>query len=94
MSSLIFETFLAAPLDTSELYTERKFSGRTTDGRHGSINVVMGSAIDAYAHHVVLVDSGGGLLLTDLQGESSQCSMEQEPDLRSIVRCCWTRPVC
>lgn len=64
-SSLVFETFLAAPLlDISGLYTERKFSGSTT--ARASIDVV-GSAIDAYAHHV-LVDSNGTLLLTDLQG--------------------------
>jgi hypothetical protein len=69
-SSLIFKTFLAAPLldMSSSLYVERKFSGSTTAGR--SIDVV-GSAIDAYAHHV-LVDSGGLLLLTDLQGMSFQ----------------------
>jgi hypothetical protein len=69
-ASLVFKTFLAAPLlDTSSgLYVERKFSGSTTAGR--SIDVV-GSAIDAYAHHV-LVDSGGLLLLTDLQGMSFQ----------------------
>jgi hypothetical protein len=67
--SLIFETFLAAPLlDTSNLYTARKFSGSTTAGQ--SIDVV-GTAIDVYAHHV-LVDSGGALLLTDLQGMMSQ----------------------
>jgi hypothetical protein len=65
VSSLVFKTFLAAPLlDMSNLYTERKFSGSTTAGH--SIDVV-GSAIDAYAHHV-LVDSNGALLLTDLQG--------------------------
>jgi len=46
------------------MYTEWKFSGSTTAGH--SIDVV-GSAIDAYAHHV-LVDSSGMLLLTDLQG--------------------------
>ncbi|GLB37946.1 hypothetical protein LshimejAT787_0409970 [Lyophyllum shimeji] len=71
-SSLVFETFLAAPLlDTANLYTERKFSGSTTAGQ--SIDVV-GSAIDAYAHHV-LVDSEGTFLLTDLQGTSSPCSV-------------------
>lgn len=64
-ASLLFETFLAAPLlDTSTLYRERKFSGSTTAGH--SIDVV-GSAIDAYAHHT-LVDSSGAILLTDLQG--------------------------
>jgi len=63
-SSLVFETFLAAPLlDMSNLYTERKFSGSMTAGQ--SIDVV-GSAIGAYAHHV-LVDSDETLLLTDLQ---------------------------
>jgi hypothetical protein len=63
--SLVFETFLAAPLlDMSNSYTERKFSGSTVAGH--SIDVV-GSAIDAYAHHV-LVDSDWTLLLTDLQG--------------------------
>lgn len=46
------------------LYTERKFSGSTMAGR--SIDVV-GSAMDAYAHHT-LVDSNGAILLTDLQG--------------------------
>jgi hypothetical protein len=48
----------------SGLYVERKFSGSTTAGY--SIDVV-GSAMDAYAHHT-LVDSNGALLLTDLQG--------------------------
>jgi hypothetical protein len=56
----------------SNLYTERKFSGSTTAGC--SIDMV-GSAIDAYAHHV-LVDSGGVLLLTDLQGMSRKCYTE------------------
>lgn len=75
MSSLVFKTFLAAPLlDMSSLYTERKFSGSTTAGH--SIDVV-GSAIDAYAHHV-LVDSDGSLLLTDLQGLSFQYSVLAE----------------
>ncbi|KAF8226522.1 hypothetical protein L208DRAFT_1301371 [Tricholoma matsutake] len=65
MSSLVFETFLVAPLlDMSDLYTERKSSGSMAAGH--SIDVV-GSAIDTYAHHV-LVDSDGTLLLTDLQG--------------------------
>lgn len=67
MSGLLFPSFLAAPfLDTSGLYTERKFSGSMTAGC--SVDAV-GSAINAYAHHV-LVDSGGMLLLTDLQGMS------------------------
>ena len=66
-ATLEFNTFLAAPfLDTSTLYVERKFSGSTTAGRSKDI---VGSAIDAYAHHVLL-DSNGELLLTDLQGKS------------------------
>lgn len=66
-SSLLFETFLAAPIIdmSTNLYTERKFSSSTTAGH--SIDVV-GSAIDAYTHHV-LVDSHGTLFLTDVQGK-------------------------
>ncbi|KAG6862683.1 hypothetical protein C0993_001999, partial [Termitomyces sp. T159_Od127] len=64
-SSLIFKSFLAAPLlDTSVLYTERKFSGSFTAGQ--SLDVV-GAALDAFAHHT-LVDTDGDMLLTDLQG--------------------------
>ena len=71
-ATLEFNTFLAAPfLDTSTLYVERKFSGGTTAGRSKDI---VGSAIDAYAHHVLL-DSNGELLLTDLQGKSFWKSM-------------------
>ena len=66
-ATLVFNTFLVAPfLNTSTLYVERKFSGSTTAGCSKDI---MGSAIDAYAHHVLL-DSNGKLLLTDLQGKS------------------------
>ncbi|KAG5731822.1 hypothetical protein E4T56_gene13879, partial [Termitomyces sp. T112] len=61
----MFESFLAAPLlDTSTLYTERKFSGSDTAGH--SVDVV-GVALDAYAHHT-LIDTDGDMLLTDLQG--------------------------
>ncbi|KAG6885108.1 hypothetical protein C0992_005462 [Termitomyces sp. T32_za158] len=64
-SSLMFESFLAAPLlDTSTLYTERKFSGSVIAGH--SVDVV-GVVLDAYAHHV-LVDTNGDMVLTDLQG--------------------------
>lgn len=73
-------------LDMSGLYTERKFSGSTTAGH--SVDVV-GSAIDAYAHHV-LVDSDGTLLLTDLQCMFSQYSATWG---LIIVRCHRTRPV-
>lgn len=77
-SSLLFETFLAAPLlDMSGLYTERKFSGSTMAGR--SIDVV-GSAMDAYAHHT-LVDSNGAILLTDLQGMLVELCHTTHPDI-------------
>ncbi|KAF5387177.1 hypothetical protein D9615_002155 [Tricholomella constricta] len=63
--SLTFKTFLAAPLlTTSGLYTERKFSGCDTAGDNVDS---IGRAIDAFAHHI-LVDTDGGLLMTDLQG--------------------------
>jgi hypothetical protein len=63
--TLLFDTFLAAPLlSTTGLYTEQKFSGN--DGISENIDMV-GQVIDAYAHHV-LVDSCGTILLTDLQG--------------------------
>jgi hypothetical protein len=85
-TSLVFETFLAAPLlDMSNLYSIRKFSGSTTAGR--SIDIV-GSAIDAYAHHV-LVDSDGLLVLTDLQGMSRKCYIELGFDY--VARRCWTK---
>ncbi|KAG6883407.1 hypothetical protein C0993_006361 [Termitomyces sp. T159_Od127] len=64
-SSLMFESFLAAPLlDTSALYTERKFSGSIIAGC--SVDVV-GVTIDAYAHHI-FIDTDGEMILTDLQG--------------------------
>ncbi|KAG6884247.1 hypothetical protein C0992_006668, partial [Termitomyces sp. T32_za158] len=63
--SLVFKEFLAAPLlSTKGLYTERKFSGCNEAGDNGDL---AGRVVDAYAHHV-LVDSGGTLLMTDLQG--------------------------
>ncbi|KAG6852271.1 hypothetical protein C0991_001402 [Blastosporella zonata] len=63
--SLIFKEFLAAPLlSTRGLYTERKFSGCNEAGDNSDH---VGCIVDAYAHHV-LIDSGGTLLMTDLQG--------------------------
>lgn len=65
--SLLFKEFLAAPLlVTKGLYTERKFSGCLEAGDN---NDNVGRVIDAYAHHI-LVDSGGTILMTDLQGTS------------------------
>lgn len=87
-SSLIFGTFLAAPfLDTSGVYKERKFSGSTAAGH--SIDIV-GSAIDAYAHHT-LVDSNGALLLTDLQGNFYPKLVKIPILMSPFHRCRWTR---
>jgi hypothetical protein len=68
--SMIFETFLASPLlPSGGLYKERKFSGSKIAGHNVD---GLGQAVDAYAHHV-LADSGGEMLLTDLQGAFSRC---------------------
>ncbi|KAK7018707.1 hypothetical protein VNI00_018300 [Paramarasmius palmivorus] len=64
--SLVFDTFLAAPLleiagSGSE---ERKFSGNSQTGRNIDI---IGQAIDAFAHHVV-EETEGAYLFADIQG--------------------------
>ena len=89
-TGLIFDTFLAAPLLNTSDYVERKFSGSTTAGH--SLDVV-GSAIDAYAHHV-LADSAREFLLTDLQGMSFQNPATQCSDISLMCRCCRSRAVC
>ncbi|KAF5377218.1 hypothetical protein D9615_006391 [Tricholomella constricta] len=84
-SSLMFESFLAAPLlDTSVVYTERKFSGSDVAGRSAD---VVGSALDAYAHHT-LVDTEGQILLTDLQGVvgSDQSVILFDPQAHSCAK--------
>lgn len=63
--SLVYSTFLAAPLlVTDGEYKEQKFSGNLELPQNTSR---IGRAIDAYAHHVV-ADSGGEIMLADLQG--------------------------
>lgn len=65
--SLIFNTFLAAPLlATDETTEERKFSG---NDEIASNTDPLGRAVDAYVHHT-LVDSFGELLLADVQGNN------------------------
>ncbi|KAG6380424.1 kinase-like domain-containing protein [Boletus reticuloceps] len=63
--TLLFKTFLAAPLLSCDgLYQERKFCGNTDIPQNEDR---LGLAIDAYIHHA-LVDSGKTVLLSDLQG--------------------------
>lgn len=68
--SMIFETFLASPLlPSGGFYKERKFSGSKIAGHNVD---ELGQTVDAYAHHV-LVDSGGEMLLADIQGALFRC---------------------
>jgi len=63
--TLLFKTFLAAPLLSCDgLYVERKFCGNTDIPQNGDR---LGLTIDAYIHHALL-DSGKTVLLSDLQG--------------------------
>ena len=63
--TFIFPEFLAAPLlTTNGLYKETKFSGNTSAGKNSG---VVGRAVDAFAHHVI-VDSGYTVMFADLQG--------------------------
>jgi hypothetical protein len=62
--SLLFRTFLAAPLLELRGATERKFSGNEVAGQNTDDD---GAVIDAFAHSV-LVDSQETILLVDLQG--------------------------
>ena len=63
--TFIFPEFLAAPLLTiNGLYKETKFSGNTSAGKNFG---VVGRAVDAFAHHVV-IDSGYTVVFADLQG--------------------------
>lgn len=65
--TLVFKTFLAAPLLSCDgLYEERKFCGNTDIPENED---PLGLAIDAYIHHALL-DSGTTVLLSDLQGKS------------------------
>jgi len=65
--SLIFTTFLAAPiLPSGPSYKEIKFSGNTEVGQNSG---TIGHALDTFAHHVV-VDSQKSVLFVDLQGSS------------------------
>ncbi|TFK31033.1 hypothetical protein BDQ12DRAFT_672161, partial [Crucibulum laeve] len=63
--SLLWKDFLVAPLlIIGGEYKEIKFSG--TEDFSPNTNVI-GQTIDAYVHHT-LIDSGGTLLLADVQG--------------------------
>jgi hypothetical protein len=67
--TLLFNTFIAAPLlKTTAPYKERSF----TDMEHTTPAVTTGDTlaevIQAYVHWT-LVESGGNLLLADVQGE-------------------------
>ncbi|KIJ07093.1 hypothetical protein PAXINDRAFT_164631 [Paxillus involutus ATCC 200175] len=63
--TLVFKTFLAAPLLSCDgLYEEQKFCGNTDIPENED---PLGLAIDAYIHHALL-DSGTTVLLSDLQG--------------------------
>ncbi|EGO29472.1 hypothetical protein SERLADRAFT_405462 [Serpula lacrymans var. lacrymans S7.9] len=63
--TLLFKTFLAAPLLLCDgLYKERKFCGNTDITQNEDS---LGLVIDAYVYHTLL-DSGKTVLLSDLQG--------------------------
>ncbi|KAG2032502.1 kinase-like domain-containing protein, partial [Suillus americanus] len=64
--SLVFSVFMVLPLlPTGALCQEIKFSGSEEVGvNHDSL----GSAVDAYAHHVI-VDSMYEIVISDIQGE-------------------------
>ena len=62
---LLYNDFLVSPLlPTGPGYIEQKFSG--SDDFEANTDT-LGRVMDAYAHHVI-ADSGGTLMLTDLQG--------------------------
>ena len=63
--AVLFRTFLASPLiKKSSGYNEKKFSGALQIGHNST---VIGRAVDAFAHHVLL-DSLRTCILVDLQG--------------------------
>ncbi|TFK37946.1 hypothetical protein BDQ12DRAFT_606691, partial [Crucibulum laeve] len=66
--SLLWKDFLVAPLlIIGGEYKEIKFSG--TEDFSPNTNVI-GQTINTYVHHT-LIDSGGTLLLADVQGDST-----------------------
>lgn len=70
--SLIYDTFLAAPLLIMDAETEeKKFSGNDDFTPNDDI---IGRFIDAYVHHT-LADSQNTILLADVQGVWSLVSL-------------------
>jgi hypothetical protein len=66
LRSLIFSVFMVLPLlPTGALCKEIKFSGSEEVGANVDS---LGSAVDAYAHHVV-VDLKHKIVISDIQGE-------------------------
>jgi len=66
LRSLVFSSFMVLPLLlTGSLCKEIKFSGSTEVGVNHDL---LGSAVDAYAHHVA-VDSMYEIVISDIQGE-------------------------
>lgn len=67
--SLVFTCFMMLPLlPIGALCSEIKFSGNAEVGVN---NDSLRSAVDAYAHHVA-VDSMYEMIISDIQGESTQ----------------------